>query len=290
MDLKILFYNKSIIIDVGYEYMKKVKLLCLTILGLLFLIPFVNYSTAAPEDYLGVVEGDSYSWKLYMNANALVELVEDNGGTLDLAELEDILFLGEIGSLTFIAKVIDILPEDTMMLNGTLVTYVPVNTTLSASVPGLGTEEIGTMIVPVFSNETAYYLHMMYYYFEMGPAFMFVAYNLNWTKIVEDINELYGISPIFTNVTVTEESNGIKLVVPEGEFNATQEEMEFKLTYTDNGVLSYAGLKYGGVTVVALTLGGDGGEIPGYTLPIIVGTFAVVGIGLVYFIKKKHRI
>lgn len=270
--------------------MKKIKLLCLSIMGLLFLIPLINYSTAAPEDYLGVAEGDSYSWKLSMNANALVELVEDNGGTLDLAELEDVLFLAEIGSLTFTAKVRDILPEDTMMVNGTLVTYVPVNTTLSASVPGYGSEEIGTMVIPVLSNETDYYLHMMFYLMDSGPAFLFAAYSLNWTKIVEDVNDLYGLSPLFTNVTITEEPNGIKLVVPEGEFNATQQEIVLKLTYTDKGVLSYAGLTYGGVTVMSLTLSGGGEEIPGYTLPIIVGTFAVVGIGLIYLIKKRNRI
>ena len=270
--------------------MKKVKLLCLSILGLLFLIPLVNYSTAAPGDYVGVEEGDSFSWKISMNADALIALVEDNGGVFELGDIEDIATIAEmVSSLTITATVLDILPETTMMVNSTSVTYVPVNTTLIANVPGLGSEEMYAGLLPIFSNETGYYLHMMFYYFDIGPSFLFVAYNLNWTKIVEDINELYGLISLYTNIAVTAEPNGIKLVVPAGEFNVTQEEIELKVTYNAKGVLSYAGVKYGGVTAMAITLGGDGEEIPGYTLPIIVGTFAVVGIGLIYFIKKRNR-
>lgn len=291
MDLKNFILKISKTIDVGYEYMKKVKLLCLSILGLLFLIPLVNFSTAAPGDYLGVEEGDSYSWGLSMNANALIALVEDNGGVFNLGDVQDISDMAEIvSSLTFKATVNEILTETTMFLNSTWVTYVPVNTTFTASIPGYGTEEIGTYLVPIFSNATDYYLHMMYYQFDIGPSFVFVAYNLNWTKIVEEINELYGLNPLYANVAITEEPNGIKLVIPEGEFNTTQKEIEVKLTYNDKGVLSYAGVKYDGTTAMALTLSGGGGDIPGYMLPIFMGTIAVVGISLIYVIKKKNRI
>jgi len=293
MDLKNFILKISKTIDVGYEYMKKVKLLCLSILGLLFLIPLVNFSTAAPGDYVGVEEGDSFSWKLSMNVNAITALLEDMGGSI--AELEDLEDMAALGSLTFIATVIDVLPEDAMFVNSTSVNYVPVNTTFSASIPGFGTEEIGTLIVPVFSNETDYYLHMMFYYFATttisgeGPSFVFAAQNLNWTKAVEDVQEMYGLNPMYNIITVTEESNGFKLVIPEGELDVTQKEIELKMTYTSKGVLSYAGFKYDGVTAMSLTLGGDEGEIPGYALPIIVGTIAVVGIGLIYVIKKKNR-
>ena len=290
MDLKNFILKKYKKIDVGYEYMKKVKLLCLSILGLLFLIPLVNFSTAASGDYVGVKEGDSYSWKLTMNINAINALVEDAGGTFE--ELEDLEgLLPPVSSLTFTATVKNVLPEDTMMVNSTLVTYVPINVTLSAIVPGYGSGEIGTEIVSVFSNETDHYLHMMLYAFESPYlTFVFVAQNLDWTKVVEDVQDLFGLNPIYQNVVLTEESNGIKLVVPEGEFNATQKEMELKMTYNSKGVISYAGFKYDGVTAISLTLSGGEEEIPGYMLPIIMGTIAVVGIGLIYSIKKKNII
>ena len=141
MDLKNFILKISKTIDVGYEYMKKVKLLCLSILGLLFLIPLVNFSTAAPGDYVGVEEGDSFSWKLSMNVDAITALVEDAGGTLDLSELEGFEDMAQLGSLTFMATVNDVLAETTMTVNFVSVTYVPVNATFSASIPGLGTEE-----------------------------------------------------------------------------------------------------------------------------------------------------
>lgn len=268
--------------------MKKVKLLCLSILGLLFLIPLVNYSTAAPGDYVGIEEGDSFSWKLSINVNAITALLEDMGGSI--AELEDLEDMAALGSLTFIATVNNILPETTMMVNFVSVTYVPVNTTFSASIPGFGTQEMGTEIVAVFSNETDNYLHTMFYYFEHGFSFMFAAQNLNWTKAVEDVNEIYGLNPMYLNIIVTEVSNGFKLVITEGELNAPQKEIELRMTYTSKGVLSYAGFKYNGATAMSLTLGGDEGEIPGYVLPIFMGTIAIVGIGLIYVIKKKNRI
>ena len=274
--------------------MKKVKLLCLSILGLLFLIPLVNFSTAASGDYVGVEEGDSYSWKIYMNGDVIATLAEDAG--IPFEELEELeLIAGQTASLTITATVNNILPETTMTVNSVLVTYMPVNTTLSVSVPGLGTQEMGTLIVPLFSNETDYYLHTMFYYFveytlfTESPSFMFAAQNLNWTKAVEDVQYKYGLNPMYLSIIVTEESNGIKLVIPEGGFDVTQKEMELKITYTSKGVLSYAGFKYDGATAMSITLGGDEGEIPGYVLPIFMGTIAVVGISLIYVIKKKNR-
>jgi hypothetical protein len=265
--------------------MKKAKILCISILGLLFLIPFVNFSNAAPGDYVGVNVGDSYSWGVSVNANQFANMAADMGETIPLDELDAIATLG---SLKVVARVDYIFPEDTMLLNSTLVTYVPMNVTITVSVPGLGSEELGTLETPVFSNETDYYAHMMYYYFDSGPSFMFVAQNLNWTKVVENVNEIYSIHPEYSFVTVSEVVNGIKLSIPEGLLNASQKAIEVEIRYTDNGVLSYAGFKYDGVVTISLTLGGDD-EIPGYMLPIVVGAIAAVGIGLIYIIKKKNR-
>jgi len=276
--------------------MKKVKLLCLSILGLLFLIPLVNFSTAAPGDYVGVEEGDSYSWELYFNVAGLEEFSQDLSGTpIDVGEIEGI---ETIPVVTFKATVNMILPVDTILVNGTTsVTYVPVNVTISANVPGLGEQTLAILTVPIFSNETDYYLHMMYYHFmpfvleltTIGPTFMFVAQNLNWTKAVEDVLEIYGAHIVYQNFLLTAEPSGFKLIIPEALLNGTQKEIEYKMEYTSKGVLSYAGIKYGGTTLMSISFPGAD-EIPGFELPIIMGTIAVVGIGLIYVIKKKNRI
>ena len=210
------------------------------------------------------------------------------GGTIE--EIEGLEELSEFGSATFTAKVIDILPETATMVNSTLVTYTPVITNFSASIPGLGSGDLGQETVLVFSNATDYYVHMMYYAFEgIGFTFLFAAYNLNWTKAVADINHIYGNHLIYQVFTVTEVVNGFKLAIPAAVLNASQKTMELEIKYTDNGVLSYGGFKYDGVSAISLSLGGDD-EIPGYMLPIVMSTIGVVGIGLIYVIKRKNRI
>jgi hypothetical protein len=264
--------------------MKKAKILCLSVLGILFLIPFTNFSTAAPGDYVGVSVGESYSWGVYVNPSQYALMATDMGAEIP-PELDAI---SSVGSLKIGARVDYIFPEDSMILNASLVFYVAMNVTITLTVPGMGSES-EVFEIPVFSNVTDYYMHMMYYYFDSsGPSFLFIAHDLNWTKAVDDVDEIYDIHPTYNLVNVSELANGIQLDVPAGLLNASQKAIEIQLEYTEKGVLSYAGFNYDGVKTMALSLGGDD-EIPGFILPIVISTITGVSIGLIYVIKRKNR-
>jgi hypothetical protein len=275
--------------------MKKNIIICFAFLGLLFLVPFTAFSVAAPEDYVGVEVGDSFKWTLKINVDTFMKFAEDLNETIDISELEG---LEEMPSLYFKAEVLS-LSETSGIINSTLITYTEVNVTLTLGVPGVGEMPLEDYPIPIWvpSNETDYYMHFVYYImmeaisYSPTPifAFLFVAYNLNWTKLVEDINELYGLNPAYSGVEVAEENNGFSLTIPEGLFNETQKALKFIMTYTADGVLKLARFSYDGATMMSLTLGGDEGGIPGYELLIIIGITSIACIALISVINKRKK-
>lgn len=276
--------------------MNKKILVLFAFLGLFFLVPLSNYSVAAPADTVGVELGDSFKWTIKINAGTFAEFAEDVGETIDL---EDLGGLEEMGSFYIKAEVIS-LTEDSTTVNETSVNYVEVNVTATMGIPGVGEEEIDYPIpVWVLSNETDYYLHLTFYAFwEWIEAeseiplfeFLFIAYNLNWTKAVEDVNELYDKNPAYEDVVVGEEGNGFKITIAEGSFNASQKEIVFIMKYTSAGVLQLGKLSYDGATLMSITLGGGEGEIPSFDLLIIIGITSIVGIALISVINKRKKI
>jgi len=57
--------------------MKKIKILCTAILGILFLVPLGKLSLAETNGYIGVSEGQEYKWKVNLHVEGLDEVVSN---------------------------------------------------------------------------------------------------------------------------------------------------------------------------------------------------------------------
>ena len=63
--------------------MKKSKILVVIVFSVLLLIPFGSFTRAQPSTYVGVNEGDVYTWKVDVDVDGVDELVTNVGVLLD---------------------------------------------------------------------------------------------------------------------------------------------------------------------------------------------------------------
>ena len=78
--------------------MKKNKILAILSLTILFLLPFGNYANAQVPDYIGVNEGDQYTWKAEVNFEGVDNLLDNVRDVI--VDLQSNLDLGGLESLT----------------------------------------------------------------------------------------------------------------------------------------------------------------------------------------------
>jgi len=84
--------------------MKKNKILGILLLTILFLLPFGNYANAQVPDYVGVEEGEQYTWNVEVNFEFVDDLLDnvrdvivDLQTNLDLDGLELLSSIGNRG-------------------------------------------------------------------------------------------------------------------------------------------------------------------------------------------------
>jgi len=252
-------------------------------------------SNAQPPTWVGVSAGDSFTWKITVNAEPLLNLFEDINLTGELPPDYTDYF---VGSESINLKVNVKSVSDELDYMGTK--YANISCTLSLVFPGTTTFEdileFGHIIVKFQDNYTGAIMDLISgsgLFFEMGGIFL--PTNMNWTKLVDEINLLKSMVPeIPANITVTALANGINVNYPGGYlefmgfFNGTLDEVDVTVKYNANGVLSSVVVKYGGATLA--TVGFPEAEIFGYELSIMIVITTGAVIGLIYYIRRKKRI
>lgn len=265
-------------------------LVCL--LGIFFFVPFINFSRAAPPDYIGVQVGEEYSWTLNINANTFAQFATDMGQTVP-PELSMFATMGGIqmkGQIAWISNELSNASYD----------YVIVNVSFSMLVPGYGWTPYPAPgeYLPVFvlSNETSNYFNNtmnamndvtleppLYYAF----PFLIVPYNLNWTLAVNGLLDLMtGFTGGMTGITLETLTHGFKITVPEQLVNgSTVRQTTYSAEWNEKGVFGAGLITYGGAPLMSVNI--PIGEIPGYEIGILFGVLGVSTVGIIYYIKKR---
>ncbi|KKM23189.1 hypothetical protein LCGC14_1617730 [marine sediment metagenome] len=290
---------------------KKNKLICVSVLCSLFLISAINVSNAAPPSWVGVSTGDTFTWRITVNVNTALNLVEDlgisgeipPGITTGLGNQEEVKLKVRILAVT-----------DQMTHIG--VNYVNVSCMLSIILPETTTvedvAEFGHIIVEYDPTNYTQELFEVLGTNEEGMqsiAGLFMPTDINWASFVTELNILTGMIPDFpSGIIITALANGASVTIPsglieqmleeEGLFgvemqNMTLDDLEFSITYNDNGVLDTAEVIYGTDVLFELVLesvNGDGDEIPSYEISIVLITTIASTIGIIYYIKRKKHI
>lgn len=274
--------------------MRKTRIVCISIFFALVLIPFVNFSTAAPPDYIGVQVGEEYSWKIHINLNNLQNLMDDMNETIP----SELSMFGDIPDTTIKAKIEWISDE----IVGILYDYTLINISITMAVPGYGdipiTEPGQYFTIFVLNNNTANYFNdtmnamsheVLPSYVEQGFPILIVPLNLNWTQEVQALQALYSFLPEIAGATAEVYGNGFKITMPSQTIdNITLQPFEISATWDQKGVFNTAKFLYGGDPIISINIG-DEGEIPGYELPMIIGITTAVCIGVILSIRKKNR-
>jgi len=274
--------------------MRKTRIVCISIFFALVLIPFVNFSTAAPPDYIGVQVGEEYSWKIHINLNNLQNLIDDMNETIP----PELSMFGDIPDTTIKAKIEWISDE----IVGILYDYTLINISITMAVPGYGdvpmTPPGHYYTIFVLNNNTANYfndtinamnLEVFPSYVESSIPMLIVPLNLNWTQEVQALEALYSFLPGMSSITTEVYGNGFKITMPSQTIETiTLQQMEIFATWDQKGVFNTAKIIYGGGTIISVNIG-DEGEIPGYELPMIIGITTAVCIGVILSIRKKNR-
>jgi len=271
--------------------MKKSRILLISILGMFLFIPFSNYSTAAPPDYIGVQVGEEYIWTLGINVDGYSTMITDMGGTVppDISMFETMPSIQMKGVIEYISD----------EYTGVVYDYVIINISLYMNVPGYGWQQYPEpgMELPIFvlNNATANYFNdtMNAMETETTPygfamPFVIVPHNLNWTIQAAGLNEIIDFFSGGTTGEVIEATeNGFKITIPSQMINGSlMQEMQFTAYWNDKGVFGQGGLKYGGTNVLTINAP-ESEEIPGFDLVILIGVIGLSTSGIIYYIKKK---
>ncbi len=266
-------------------------LVCL--LGIFFFIPFINFSRAAPPDYIGVQVGEEYTWTFNINADTFTQFAVDIGQTVP-PEISMFATMGGIqmkGQIQWVSdEIIDV------------VNYVIVNVSISMLVPGYGWQPYPApgehLPVMVLSNETSNYFNttMNAMSFVTLPPligfampFLIVPHNLNWTDAITGLGELFtNFTGGMTGATLEQDGRGFKITMPEQLVNGSLvSETVYTAHWNENGVFGDGLVTYGGAPLMSINI--PIGEIPGYEIGIILGVGGVSSIGIIYYVKKKKK-
>ncbi|MHA1492158.1 MAG: Loki-CTERM sorting domain-containing protein [Promethearchaeota archaeon] len=263
--------------------MKKIHLTSIFLLGTLLLFASINNSVAATPSYIGINEGDEYTWSISWDSDTLQEFLTDIG-----QEPEEADQFIETESISVKLTINRISEEKTA--EG--LTYVEVKAT-----PTIGFAELeDSMYVWILKNDTAEYMASLGALMsgaEEGiiPG-LFVPTDLDWNAAASEFQGYIDLRATDVDMTMTAYSNGLKLIIPAFTFEEEGKEISLKavegeIKYNVDGVLESAQAKYDGKVMATIQLGG---VIPGYEIPVLLGFSACGIISLVVLIRKKKQI
>jgi len=268
-----------------------------------------------PSSYVGVKIGDEFVWTaslnmVNLNVTAIALFGEENWTLMYDYFLEfyengtgmEFDFLAGAGMKAVIQNVTDEMPCPYSFLTGVngsglyfdfYVAYAANNWTLVSEATNY-TESMIFLADPSTLDESTivYAVAMMELFMPIG---------INYSMFVDAHQTMIESNPYTNgNVTVQVQGNGFKYVLKatylEWLFNRTGASFEIgtlldvEMTFRWNsiGVLDYASMTYGGLTLATAQLvPTDDGLIPGYELVTILGVSLATFIALIYTIQKK---
>lgn len=266
--------------------MKKSRLILTSLLGLFFLIPFIDLSTAVPPNYIGVQVGEEYTWTIRVNYAGYAQYITDLGETVP-PELTMFETMPEIQTKGIITEVSDEIP-------GFSYNYALINMSAHMNVPGVGWMQMGYLNVLVLPDTSLNYFNdtltaMMTEMLPFGSVmpFIIVPYNLNWTLAVDGLNA--ALEPFLgsaTGITIEEYGRGFRVSVPAQNIGGyDMQKMDFMAQWNSKGVFAQGEMLYEGVSVMSANIPQD--EIPGFDITILLGMLGAATLGVIYYIKKK---
>lgn len=272
--------------------MKKSLIILVCLLSFFFFLPFINFSTALPPDYIGVQVDEEYTWTLRVNANTFTDYATDMGQTVP----PEISMFETMGSVQLKGLVAWISDE----ITGISYDYVIINMSLYMMVPGYGWMDMPIygeyLSVFVLSNETSNYFNSTMHAMEteiLPPTisfalpFIIVPHNLDWTDAVQGLNDIIQeFTGGVTGMTLEEFGNGFKITIPAQIIGSyAMQQMDFTAQWNDKGVFGQGQILYGGATMLSINV--PESEIPGYEIIILLGVLGVSTLGLIYYMKKR---
>ena len=255
--------------------MKKTKIITISILGMLLLVPFMMPTKAAPASYVGVTEEAQYAWIMYINYGNFATWDADNmtGAFNTIFSTDDwgYTIAGQVRSdwtdiqtapqAFWPITILDILPEATD--DFLLANFIPDNITHTDLNVTWGYDYWAGPITwadtwTIVNDTVAFAKHSLFGGMAASPYWVMGVQlgpkNINWATFTGvanwGIGGGYWTDPLAANTTVNEEVSGYSMTVPaEGyakanQFNNTQP-ITINVSYSTDGVLQSYTLHYG---------------------------------------------
>jgi len=252
--------------------MKKIKIITISILGLLLLVPFMTPTRAQPASYVGVAEEEKYEWELSVYLANWVQWGTDNMSDT-LANVFNIDAASDFNKLwgdwswdatppqsIWPITVNTILPENTSMLMSDFfifdsITATPVYLDAGFEMPDFPAGNLYYSDTWYIVNNTVSFAAQTLYgglmttpYWLMGAPFG--PKNINWTVYAGWAN--WGMSnywtavnPLAANTSVSEITDGFSMSVPISGYENNSQAITINTTYNSNGILTYHSFEYG---------------------------------------------
>jgi len=294
--------------------MKKTKILLFIGIGLLAFLPFIRVSVAAPPDWVGIAVGDTYIWEYETDSTVRDGAWTTDGVALLIFANMDSSWIGWVddgemgaidpGNLTHVMTVVDDLAADIEYATGYQSVLFSGAVSYQSEFVNVdwADKETGVNIWNgiIIEEEADFVEH------HSGLAGFFSIYGFGYHTMSPfvpsgdfyDWDEIVTLaSAVLTDATVTALTRGFKITVAASAWTTNTLAVELSVTFDECGLLELWDLTYGGDSIQTITLqaGSDctpyvtpvAPGIPGYELPIIIGTISVISMILVKKIKNK---
>jgi len=248
--------------------------------GILFIFNILLISsniTAKVPDYVGIKDGDEFIWKVTYGEMKFKDFCEDFNSSYN----EDVF---DIEGEKIIVEDVD---DDEDEFNGFDGVEVKIKNYDSEDLENDDWDEdkdFDSTVIFEFNDD----LYAAYVWIARGGWLPFIATDVDWEDVADEVNDLDDYFPDLDDVNVEVESNGIIAVFEwSKDFwgDDIEDEDEIILRYNTKGVLKYYEHNYGGSLVCRMEL--RGGLIPGFNPIIIIGTSVTALIGIIYLYHKK---
>ncbi|HEC38461.1 hypothetical protein LCGC14_0641160 [marine sediment metagenome] len=258
--------------------MKKTKIITISLLGLLLLVPFMTPTRAAPSaSFLGVTEGEKYEWALNVYPAAYGNWIADNmtdswqepwGLTATDSNLTQIFSDWAWDSTP--PQSVYVYTIDQVFAENTTTGTQQINASFGVEMPDY---MVGNWFLPnqapTIGNDTAAFIAATLssgmfsspYWLVYNLNVLVAPKNINWTEYAALSNTGLGSGfwwitvPVGSggwgfNITVSALTNGMQWYVPAGGIyweygGVNSQSMTIKATYDSNGLLSYYSFEYG---------------------------------------------
>lgn len=290
--------------------MKK-KSLSIVFLGIFLLIPFIRICNAQ-STYVGIKNGDEYEWALSVYA--------ENWNTYKTDDLEVILeILMPLGSdnLTKVyndwmvltppqsywsltVNAIDV-EENGQVLSpydNSTVTSTPIDGKFRWEIPEYSDSNEWDQTWNIVNDTSSFLRQTLNLSRSFSPYAMFnvlfAPTTISWSSFASEIlTVMSSKGALYKNITVTAQSDGFLIYVPQLGFENNSAAIDIKINYNSNGVLSYYDFSYGGQKLVDFIPGKyipENERIPNQYIFIFIG-LAIILLGeiIIYIYMQKRR-